>query len=166
VLFIVVTGSTETVTLEWDQLNIFWQPSALLVFLLGAVALLLAGIALGLFRRGARKGIQRRRELKRLRESDAERARAERDHAEQERAARARAVPPPTQTEDIAHDDRSASDRSASDRSGHEDHPRGDRGEERPVSPPDSGPAPQASGTSGSTSQDGSWYDDNPPARR
>lgn len=76
VVYIVVTGTTETVRLEWEQLNLAWEPNALLVFLLGALALLLLGLALGLIQAGTKKSVQRRRELKRLRESDRERDRA------------------------------------------------------------------------------------------
>jgi uncharacterized protein HemY len=111
VLVIVVTGSTEYVLLQWAQLGIELRLSALVVFLLGVLALLLTGISLALFRRGARRGRERRRELKRLRESDAERSRAAQAYADQERAERARSVPPATeQTTDAsgaAHSDSS-----------------------------------------------------------
>ncbi|MFZ5870472.1 MAG: hypothetical protein ACOYXW_08110, partial [Actinomycetota bacterium] len=66
VLFVVVAG-TAPVLLEWEELNLAWEPSALVVFLLGAVTLLLAVLALGMIRAGTRRRVERRRELKRLR---------------------------------------------------------------------------------------------------
>ncbi|HZI96754.1 MAG TPA: hypothetical protein VFD41_04425 [Actinomycetales bacterium] len=79
VLFILVTGASETVLLESDQLNVSWEPTALVVFLLGAVTLLLAVIALGLLRGGTKRKVEQRRELKRLRKVEKENAAAGRD---------------------------------------------------------------------------------------
>ncbi|MFP5334719.1 MAG: hypothetical protein ACLGIV_05330 [Actinomycetes bacterium] len=85
VLFVVVSGSTETVRLEWDDMNLAWAPSALVVFLLGAVTLLLAVLALGMIRGGTRRKVEQRRELRRLREVEKERAAAESERREAQR---------------------------------------------------------------------------------
>ncbi|MEH3075330.1 MAG: hypothetical protein PGN11_01395 [Quadrisphaera sp.] len=75
VLFVVVTGITPTVQLEWSQISTSVTLTALAVFLLGAACLLLAELGLALLLRGNRKNWERRRELKRLRRVEAERAR-------------------------------------------------------------------------------------------
>lgn len=75
VLFVVVTGITPTVQLEWSQISTSVSLTALGVFLLGAVCLLVAQLGLVMLLRGNRKNWERRRELKRLRRVEAERAR-------------------------------------------------------------------------------------------
>ncbi|TNM68034.1 hypothetical protein FHN55_08390 [Streptomyces sp. NP160] len=75
VLFVVVTGITPTVQLEWSQISASVTLTALAVFLLGAACLLVAEAGLALLLRGNRKSWERRRELKRLRRVEAERAR-------------------------------------------------------------------------------------------
>ncbi|MGQ7295216.1 hypothetical protein [Quadrisphaera sp. KR29] len=77
VLFVVVTGITPTVTLEWAQIGTSVTLTALAVFLLGAASLLVAEAGLALLLRGNRKSWERRRELKRLRRVEAERVRHE-----------------------------------------------------------------------------------------
>lgn len=74
VVYVVVAGATQTVSLRWDDLNLAWEPTVLVVFLLGALTLLLVGLALWLIRAGTRRSMQKRRELKRLREADRQRA--------------------------------------------------------------------------------------------
>lgn len=76
VVFIVVTGRTQTVDLTWEALNLSWAPSALVVFLLGALTLLLVVLALGLLRGGTKRKVEQRRELKRLRGVEKENATA------------------------------------------------------------------------------------------
>lgn len=71
VLFVAVTGSTETTQLVWDAVGIAWAPTALAVFLLGAAVMLVAEAAVGLLLRGGRRTGQRRQELKRLRRLEA-----------------------------------------------------------------------------------------------
>lgn len=73
VVFMVITGSRGEVPLEWDQLNIAFSPSPLVLFLMGAVTLLLAVLALGLLRGGTRRGATKRKELKRLRQIETDR---------------------------------------------------------------------------------------------
>jgi uncharacterized membrane-anchored protein len=75
VLFILVTGTTEHLTLAWDQVNLSWATTALVVFLAGAVTLLVAEIGVGLLLRGNRRSWARRKELKRLRRVEQERSR-------------------------------------------------------------------------------------------
>ncbi|PWJ53336.1 hypothetical protein SAMN06264364_11395 [Quadrisphaera granulorum] len=75
VLFVAITGITPTVTLEWSQISTSVTLTALGVFLLGAVCLLVAEMGLALLLRGNRKNWERRRELRRLRRVEAERAR-------------------------------------------------------------------------------------------
>ncbi len=77
VLFVVVTGITPTVSLEWSQINTEVTLTALALFLLGAVTLLVAEAGLAMLLRGNRKNWERRRELKRLRRVEAERVRHE-----------------------------------------------------------------------------------------
>ncbi len=72
VVFVVVTGASGTVTLEWDQLNMFFEPSPLVLFLLGAATLLLAVVAIAMLRSGSRRSMAKRRELKRLRRLEGE----------------------------------------------------------------------------------------------
>lgn len=74
VVFVIVTGSTQPVALEWDALNLAWDPSVLVVFLLGAVTLLLVVVAFGLLRGGTRRKVEQRRELRRLRRVERENA--------------------------------------------------------------------------------------------
>ena len=74
VAYILLTGSTATVLLASDELNLSWEPSALLVFLLGALTLLLVVVALGLLRGGTKRQVSKRRELKRLRQVEQETA--------------------------------------------------------------------------------------------
>lgn len=94
VLFVVVAG-TEPVLLEWEQLDLAWKPSALVVFLLGAVTLLLAVLALAMIRAGTRRRVERRRELKRLRAVEKERgAAAEAERREAYRDAEPTETPP------------------------------------------------------------------------
>ncbi len=73
VVFIVVTGSTGEVPLQWTDLNLTFSPSPLVLFLLGALTLLLVVLALGLLRAGSRRSVEKRRELKRLRRIEDER---------------------------------------------------------------------------------------------
>ncbi len=75
VLFVVVTGTAPTVSLEWAQINTTVTLTALAVFLLGAACLLVAQLGLSLLLRGNRKNAERRKELKHLRRVEAERAR-------------------------------------------------------------------------------------------
>lgn len=75
VLFVVVTGTTGPVQLEWAQISTTVSLTPLAIFLLGAVSLLLAELALTLLLRGNRKNAERRKELKHLRRVEAERAR-------------------------------------------------------------------------------------------
>ena len=77
VLYVIVAGATETVSLEWDALNLAWEPSALVVFLLGALTLFLIGLAMALIGNGTRRRMQQRRELKRLRQVERERSTSE-----------------------------------------------------------------------------------------
>lgn len=72
VVFVLVTGTTGTVELTWEQLNLSFAPSPLVLFLLGAATLLLAVVALGMLRSGSRRGMAKRRELKRLRKIEKE----------------------------------------------------------------------------------------------
>lgn len=72
VVFVLVTGTTGTVELTWEQLNLSFAPSPLVLFLLGAATLLLAVVALGMLRSGSRRGMAKRRELKRLRKIEQE----------------------------------------------------------------------------------------------
>lgn len=72
VVFVVVAGTTGTVTLEWDQLNLFFEPSPLVLFLLGAATLLLAVVAIAMLRAGSKRSMAKRRELKRLRRLEGE----------------------------------------------------------------------------------------------
>lgn len=72
VVFVLVTGTTGTVELTWEQLNLSFAPSPLVLFLLGAATLLLAVLALGMLRSGSRRGMAKRRELKRLRKIEQE----------------------------------------------------------------------------------------------
>lgn len=72
VVFVLVTGTTGTVELTWEQLNLSFAPSPLVLFLLGAATLLLAVVALGMLRSGSRRGLAKRRELKRLRKIEQE----------------------------------------------------------------------------------------------
>ena len=74
VVFVLVTGTTGTVELTWEQLNLSFAPSPLVLFLLGAATLLLAVLALGMLRSGSRRGMAKRRELKRLRKIEQERS--------------------------------------------------------------------------------------------
>jgi hypothetical protein len=74
VVFMLVTGATTSVPLEWDALSLSWAPSALVVFLLGALTLCLAELALAMLRGGTRRKIERRRELRRLRRVEKEQA--------------------------------------------------------------------------------------------
>ncbi len=73
VVFIVVTGSTGEIPLEWDDMNLAFAPSPLVLFLLGALTLLLAVLALGLLRAGTKRSTEKRRELKQLRRLQDER---------------------------------------------------------------------------------------------
>ena len=115
VVFVLMTGVDQTVQLTADWLNLDWRPSALMVFLLGAVTLFVAEIALAMIRTGTRRSADRRRELKRLREAERERAAApvaavRRDEpAADENAAGERIVDQPAADEPAAaepHDDR------------------------------------------------------------
>ncbi len=89
VVFMVITGSRGEVPLEWDQLNIAFSPSPLVLFLMGAATLLLAVLALGLLRGGTRRGATKRKELKRLRQIETDRQadeqRAHQQHPDQQR---------------------------------------------------------------------------------
>ena len=76
VVFVLMSGVDQTVQLTADWLNLDWRPSALMVFLLGAVTLFVAEIALAMLRSGTRRSAERRRELKRLRDAERERAAA------------------------------------------------------------------------------------------
>ncbi len=72
VVFVVVTGSSGTVTMEWEQLNFYFAPSPLVLFLLGAVTLLVAVVAIAMLRSGSRRSLAKRKELKRLRKLEGE----------------------------------------------------------------------------------------------
>lgn len=76
VVFVVLTGASETASLTYDPLNIAWEPSVLVVFLAGAAALFLVELALALMRGGTRRRMEQRRELKELRKKEAEQTRA------------------------------------------------------------------------------------------
>lgn len=80
VVYVVVSGANQTVSLEWEELNLAWEPTPLVVFLLGAVTLLLVVLALWMIRAGTKRGVAKRRELKRLREADRQRAAEARQH--------------------------------------------------------------------------------------
>ena len=72
-VFVVIAGTGQQTRLTSDLLNLDWRPSVLLVFLLGALCLLVAVLALSLIRRGTRRRVEQRRELKRLRNAERER---------------------------------------------------------------------------------------------
>lgn len=135
VLFFVVAGS-ETVRMEWEELNLAWEPSALVVFLLGVLATLVVVLAIALVRAGTRHRAHQRRELKRLKGAERERSRREHEHAEADRDARAHGDVPSGQR--------------ATPATG----PAGQGSGARPVAPQDPGPGSQ--GREG----DGSWYDE------
>jgi uncharacterized membrane protein YciS (DUF1049 family) len=73
VVFVLSAGADQHVQLSADWLNLNWRPSLLVVFLIGALCLLLVGLALGLMSAGVRRKARRRRELKRLRDAERER---------------------------------------------------------------------------------------------
>ncbi|GAB2692688.1 hypothetical protein [Thalassiella azotivora] len=80
VLFVAVSGANEQVQLTNDLVNVDWRPSVLVVFLLGALCLMLVAAALALLRAGARRSAARRKELKRLREAEEERRASQERH--------------------------------------------------------------------------------------
>ncbi|UER53414.1 hypothetical protein HJG43_01270 [Kineosporiaceae bacterium SCSIO 59966] len=80
VVFVVVAG-TETVRMEWEALSLAWEPTALGVFLLGALAMLLLGLALVSLRAGTRRRTEQRRELKRLQKVERKRTDPQPEHA-------------------------------------------------------------------------------------
>lgn len=72
VVLVSTGGSSQTVRLEWSQLSLVWEPSVIEVFLVGALTLLVAVVALVLLRRGLGGRVARRRELRRLRSLESE----------------------------------------------------------------------------------------------
>lgn len=136
VAFVLVAGVDQHVQLTADWLNLDWRPSVILVFLLGAVCLFVAEIALALLRAGFRRNIHRRRELKRLRQRDNQRAAAPEEPAEGHHEPTAVTEHEPSPHEPI----------------------RGGRG--APQSPDD---PPRTTQTPTTVADRGSWYDDPPP---
>lgn len=72
-VFVVMSGAGQQTRLTSDMLNLDWRPSVLLVFLLGALCLLVAVVALSMIQRGTRRRVEQRRELKRLRNAERDR---------------------------------------------------------------------------------------------
>lgn len=72
VILLVFGGFDSSVTIDWDLVNLAWQTNALVVFLAGALTLLVAEFALVLLGRGTRRKVEQRRELKRLRRVEQE----------------------------------------------------------------------------------------------
>jgi hypothetical protein len=73
VAFVLVQGVDQTVLFSADWIGFSWRPSIIVVFLLGALCLFGAELALALMRGGFRRGRDRRRELKRLRDLERQR---------------------------------------------------------------------------------------------
>jgi hypothetical protein len=162
VVFVLVTGTTATAPLVWESLNLSWTPSVLVVFLLGVLTLFVAEVALALIRGGTRRTIERRRELKRLRQVEQEKA-AERERERESAAAPDTAVADTTAYDTTAHDT-TAHDTTAHDTTAY------DTAETRPIAPPAEdgrhlATAPGAPTTATRTDGDDAWYD-NPPDRR
>lgn len=67
VVLMVLAGRADTVRLEVPELNIAWEPTPLMIFLLGAATILLVGLALAMIRAGSRRKMAQRREIKELR---------------------------------------------------------------------------------------------------
>jgi hypothetical protein len=74
VAFVLAQGVDQTVLFSADWIGFSWRPSIIVVFLLGALCLFAAELALALMRGGFRRGRNRRRELKRLRDAERQRA--------------------------------------------------------------------------------------------
>ncbi|HEX5533869.1 MAG TPA: hypothetical protein VFX33_09035 [Actinomycetales bacterium] len=74
VAFVLAQGVDQTVLFSADWIGFSWRPSIIVVFLLGALCLFAAELALALMRGGFRRGRDRRRELKRLRDAERQRA--------------------------------------------------------------------------------------------
>lgn len=74
IIIVMVMAGGNTVNIGWDALNLNWSPTALVVFLLGAVTLLLLVVAFGALRAGTRRKVAKGQELRRLRKLEAERA--------------------------------------------------------------------------------------------
>lgn len=122
-VFLLVAGVDATVPLEWDALNLSWSASPLVLFLLGAVTLLAAMVALGLLRSGTRRKVGKRREIKRLRKVEKEQATttgtsipddgADREQPSQEQAPTRVQDPVPDRTPDRPDDASATRDRDA-----------------------------------------------------
>lgn len=132
VVFVVVAG-TETVRMEWEALSLAWEPTALGVFLLGALAMLLLGLALVSLRAGTRRRTEQRKELKRLKQVERERSERQRDNTDRQR-------------------DHAAAERDSRAAPATHSGTQGDAA--RPVAPRDPGPGGTSPG------DDGSWYDE------
>ena len=74
VAFVLAQGVDQTALFSADWIGVSWRPSIIVVFLLGALCLFAAELALALMRGGFRRGRERRRELKRLRDAERQRA--------------------------------------------------------------------------------------------
>jgi hypothetical protein len=74
VAFVLAQGVDQTVLFSADWIGFSWRPSIIVVFLLGALCLFAAELALALMRGGFRRSRDRRRELKRLRDAERQRA--------------------------------------------------------------------------------------------
>lgn len=67
VVLMVAAGRSDAIHVEIPYVDISWEATPLALFLLGAVTLILAVVALGLIRAGSRRKMAQRREIKELR---------------------------------------------------------------------------------------------------
>ena len=74
VAFIVIVGSgpDATVHLQWDALNVQWEPTAALLFGLGAATLALLALSGVLIRSGVKQKVHKGQEMRRLRRLERE----------------------------------------------------------------------------------------------
>lgn len=72
VAFVLVTGSSDTVPLTWDALNIQWNPTPALLFAVGALTLAVLALSLLLMRAGVRRRVHSGQEMRRLRKLERE----------------------------------------------------------------------------------------------
>ncbi len=67
VVVIMVMAGSGHVTIGWDAINLHWEATALMIFVLGAVSLLVLVLAFACLRNGTRRRFAKGRELRRLR---------------------------------------------------------------------------------------------------
>jgi uncharacterized protein HemY len=66
----VLGGTANTIRLDFDPIDLVWQTTPLVVFVVGVATTFVLLLALALFRSASRRRLDQRRELKRLRQAE------------------------------------------------------------------------------------------------